>query len=56
MLSWMKKVDMTMDKKDLLDMITSMHDVINALLEKNKENEEIIKELREELHNKYKSM
>lgn len=49
MLSWMRKVDMTMDKLDLLDIIDHMHEVINAFLEESKEKDSIIKLLREEL-------
>ncbi|SCY73865.1 hypothetical protein [Alkaliphilus peptidifermentans] len=52
MLSWMKKVDGDMSKMDLLNIIDNMHEVINALLEKNNENEEFIKELKEILNQK----
>ncbi len=45
MLSWLKKVSHDTDKKDLLLLIDNMHDIINALLEKNKDNEKLIKEL-----------
>jgi len=49
MFSWMKKVDMTMDKMDLLDIIDHMHGVIDAFLVENKEKDHLIKELRAEL-------
>lgn len=45
MLSWMKKVNLDTDKKELLMLIDNMHDIINALLEKNKDNERLIKAL-----------
>ena len=45
MLSWMKKVSLDTDKKDLLSLIDNMHDIINSLLEKNKDNERLIKAL-----------
>jgi len=49
MLSWMRKVDMTMDKLDLLDIIDHMHEVIDAFLVEGKEKDNVIKELRAEL-------
>lgn len=49
MLSWMRKVDMTMDKLDLLDIIDHMHEVINAFVADGKEKDNIIKELRNKL-------
>ncbi len=49
MLSWMRKVDMTMDKLDLLNIIDHMHEVIDAFLAENKEKDNIIKELRDKL-------
>lgn len=49
MFSWMKKVDMTMDKLDLLDIIDHMHDLINTFLVEIKSKEELIKELKAEL-------
>ncbi len=45
----MRKVDTDMSRNDLLDLIDSMHEVINALLEKNQENDAIIKELKKTL-------
>jgi hypothetical protein len=50
MLSWMKKVDGSMKKGDLLELIDNMHSLIDTLLFKNKENEKIIEELKEELN------
>lgn len=52
MLSWMKKVDMTMDKLDLLDIIDHMHEVIDALVVENKKKDDMIKNLRSELEGK----
>ena len=48
-LSWMRKIDMRMDKLDLLDIIDHMHEVINAALIENEKKDSIIMELREEL-------
>jgi hypothetical protein len=45
MLNWMKRVSLDTDKKELLMLIDSMHGIINAMLEKNKENERLIKAL-----------
>lgn len=47
LLSWMKKVDGSMDKVALLELIDEMHGVINALLMENKEKEIKLMELRE---------
>lgn len=52
MLNWMRKVDADMSKMDLLDIIDNMHEVINSLLEKNKENEVYIKSLKETVNQK----
>lgn len=52
MLSWMKKIDMRTDKLDLLHIIDSMHEAINAFVKENKEKDNIIKELRKELEKK----
>ena len=49
MLSWMKKVDMTMDKLDLLYLIDNMHEVIDAFLIDSNKKDHIINELRAEL-------
>ena len=48
-LSWMRKVDMRMDKLDLLDIIDHLHGVINATLIENEKKENIIMELKNEL-------
>ncbi|MCC5912283.1 MAG: hypothetical protein JJT76_17850 [Clostridiaceae bacterium] len=50
MLSWMRKVDAGMENRDLLELIDNMHEVIDALMMKNKENEKIIGQLKEELN------
>jgi len=52
MFSWMKKVDMTVDKLDLLDIIDHMHGVIDAFLMESKEKDQRIKELEAELAKK----
>ncbi len=44
-LSWIRKVDMRMDKLDLLDIIDHLHGVIDAVLVDNKEKDAIIMEL-----------
>ncbi len=49
MLSWMRKVDMRMDKLDLLDIIDHLHEVINAAIIENEKKDNIIMELRNEL-------
>ena len=49
MLSWMKKVDMRMDKLDLLDIIDHLHEVINAVIVENREKDNVIMELENEL-------
>lgn len=49
MLSWMRKVDMTMDKLDLLNIIDHMHEVINAFIAESKEKDNVINELRDKL-------
>ena len=49
MFSWMKKVDMTMDKLDLLDIIDHMHEVIDAFLLEIKAKDKVINELKTEL-------
>ncbi|MCK9267782.1 MAG: hypothetical protein M0P14_03595 [Alkaliphilus sp.] len=48
-LSWMKKVDMRMDKLDLLDIIDHLHGVIDAVLVENEKKDGIIAELKNEL-------
>lgn len=48
-LSWMKKVDMTMDKLDLLELIDHMHGVIDAILADNEAKSNLIAGLKEEL-------
>ncbi|AKL93857.1 hypothetical protein CACET_c03410 [Clostridium aceticum] len=48
MLSWMKKVDRSMEKKALLELIDEMHGVIQALLEENKESKSTIQKLAKE--------
>jgi len=52
LLSWMKKVDASMDKVSLLELIDEMHGVINALLMDNREKEVKLMELREVLEEK----
>ncbi|SNS84467.1 hypothetical protein SAMN05446037_102369 [Anaerovirgula multivorans] len=47
LLSWMKKVDGSMEKTDLLELIDEMHGLINVLLLKNKKYEEIVEGLKE---------
>lgn len=42
LLSWMRKVDGSMEKSDLLELIDEMHGLINVLLLKNKEYEEML--------------
>ena len=49
MLSWMKKVDSSMEKNALLELIDEMHGVIHALLEENKASKSTIEKLSEEL-------
>ena len=49
LLSWMRKVDTDLSRSDLLNLIDNMHEVINALLVKNQENETLIKELKKTL-------
>ena len=48
-LSWMRKVDMRMDKLDLLDIIDHLHGVIDAVLVENEKKDSIIAELKNEL-------
>lgn len=48
-LSWMRKVDMRMDKLDLLDIIDHLHGVIDAVLVENEKKDGIIAELKNEL-------
>ncbi|HZJ76206.1 MAG TPA: hypothetical protein VFC70_00730 [Oscillospiraceae bacterium] len=48
-LSWMRKVDMRMDKLDLLDIIDHLHEVINAAIIENEKKGDMITELRDEL-------
>lgn len=49
LLSWMKKVDMTMDKLDLLDLIDHMHELISAIVLENEKKDLAIRQLRQEL-------
>lgn len=49
LLSWMRKIDMRIDKLDLLDIIDHLHGVINAVIMENKKKDDIIMELRNEL-------
>ncbi|GAB6086361.1 hypothetical protein [Alkaliphilus crotonatoxidans] len=45
-LSWMKKVDTDMSRRDLLELIDHMHGVIDALLAENKEKSILIQKLK----------
>ncbi|ABW19998.1 hypothetical protein [Alkaliphilus oremlandii] len=49
MLSWMKNVDMTMEKEALLDMIDNMYGIINSLIAETRAKDVLIQELKEEL-------
>ncbi|SES86708.1 hypothetical protein SAMN05660297_00777 [Natronincola peptidivorans] len=49
LLAWMRKIDGSMGKTSLLQLIDEMHGAIDALLMKTKEQENTIKELREAL-------
>jgi len=48
-LSWIRKIDMRIDKLDLLDIIDHLHGVINATLMENEKKDSIIAGLKEEL-------
>lgn len=48
LLSWMRKVDGSMGKTQLLELIDEMHGVINALLSQNREYQEMIDERKEQ--------
>lgn len=49
MLSWMKNVDMTMEKEALLDIIDSMYGIVNSLIAETRAKDILIKELKEGL-------
>lgn len=48
-LAWMRKIDGSMDKGSLLQLIDSMHEVIDALIDSNQEKEKKIKLFEESL-------
>lgn len=49
MLSWMKKVDTTMEKEALLDIIDSMYGIVNSLIAETRAKDILIQELKEDL-------
>lgn len=49
-LSWMRKVDTDLSRADLLELMDHMHEVINALLVKNQENQALIQELKKSVN------
>lgn len=51
-LAWMRKIDGSMEKLSLLQLIDSMHEVIDVLITNNQEKEALIKQLKESLEQK----
>ncbi|ABR47034.1 hypothetical protein Amet_0809 [Alkaliphilus metalliredigens QYMF] len=49
-LSWMRKVDKTMDNGELLELMDHMHAVIDSLLSEKEDNQKKIKSLEAALH------
>ena len=51
-LAWMRKIDGSMDKLSLLQLMDSMHEVIDELINQNQQKEALIRQLRETLREK----